>query len=504
MENRQGFAIYENVESGEIEEVIREILIFRYFITEKIIVQVTFAQPETILDLFSHIYISTYSETDPPVYLVLPQLLGSSFAPDGSFILFNRAFITNDMLRIIPPASEASLKLAKVNNYQEKKTTAENHLKKYNKKYSRAVMGGTFDHMHAGHFIFLTIAASVTDFLAIGLTEATLLVSKSGKEFIQPWQIRKEKVENFLSIIKPSLKVDLFPILDPISKAGTEAYDAIILTTEVEKAFDLVNEKRQQNNLPPLEMVLVDLAVLDQGKISSTDVRKVLDSKSEGAFVWVKERWEDLCFRIGVEREVMERWWDFLSCQYSRKCRFYHTLKHVESILKYLEGPNEVIELSAFFHDLVYIPFKVKEFLSNEISSVRYFQQFVREARIDCPLKERQIMNRIDHQLVCVIIESTIRHLPLTDNQLCKYFLDLDLSILASPTEIYEKYCESIRNEYIHISELDFKSGRKSILESFLNRENLFFSDTFQFLDPKGRSNLFHEISSKLSTSPSL
>ena len=476
MENRIGFVQYTEVTTSSVENIIKDLLIFRYFITEKLIVSITFSSPTQIISLFSTIYISTYSETDSPIILVLPQLLLSDYEPKPSDIRFDQSFITNDMRKLVNPAFYPH-----------------DFHKVYEEKVQRAVMGGTFDHIHPGHLVFLTIAASITDFLAIGVTDSALLQSKAGKEYIQNWDIRAGRVREFLNLIKPGLVLDIFPISDPISKAGVEDYDAIILTTEVEKAFELVNAQREKNNLKLLQKIVVDLALIEQGKISSTDIRKSLNHQSRGHFTEVKEKWETLCSSLNVPENIQDKYWDFLSLQCSRKCRFYHTLNHIHNLYLNSSSPNQVIQLCIFFHDIIYIPHKVSTFLNNEQMSVRYFQQFIEESKIN-----------IDSELICLIIESTIVHRPLVEHEDCKKFLDLDLSILASSVEEYEKYCEDIRAEYCWLSDTDFKTGRKMVLESFLSREYIYFTESFRNLETKARTNLLNEISSKLMETPNL
>lgn len=78
------------------------------------------------------------------------------------------------------------------------------------------------------------------------------------------------------------------------------------------------------------------------------------------------------------------------------------------------------------------------------------------------------------------------------ENQL---MLDLDLSILGSKWEKYLKYSEDIRLEYSAIPLPDYKVGRAQVLKTFLEREEIYFSEVFKNLfEEKARKNLQKEI----------
>lgn len=476
MNNKVGVVFYERVEISHIPKIIKELSIFRYFITEKLIVQLEFMDYSDSLSIAASIYISTYSETDPPIYILLPQLLGTYYTPNQSDFTFTTSFITSQMELLTP-------------SFTQHPNT---HYPIPTQKYSRAVMGGTFDHIHPGHFWFLTVAASVTDFLAIGVTSSTLLSQKAGKEYIQSFRIRSETLRDFLSTIKKNLVLDIFEIFDPISKAGYEEYEAIILTTEVEKAFEVVNEMRVKNNLKEVEKFVVNLAEIENGKISSTDCRKVLEIKSNKHFVHVKGLWGNLCGRLGVSLEIGEKWWEFISMQYSRRCRYYHTLNHIKNLYSNLQGENDLLELCIFFHDLIYIPMKIPEFPTNEEQSANYFQEFINETGLRA------------FQEVFQIILATIKHMPLTGNQNELEFLDLDLSILVSDEAEYMEYAANVRKEYCWYSDEEFKKGRKAVMEGFLKRESLFFTPRYKQIENKARENISYEISMKLQENPNI
>lgn len=56
-------------------------------------------------------------------------------------------------------------------------------------------------------------------------------------------------------------------------------------------------------------------------------------------------------------------------------------------------------------------------------------------------------------------------------------FLDMDLSILGAKPEVFDAYEAGVRHEYREVPEDLFRQGRAAILEGFLKREALYFSD---------------------------
>ena len=99
-------------------------------------------------------------------------------------------------------------------------------------KYDEVCLGGTFDHMHLGHKLLLTQACMVTNkVLHVGVTSSALLVKKKYAEHMESWEKRCHAVESFLKRLRPSLKVVVFELQDPVGIAGWSAdLSACVLT----------------------------------------------------------------------------------------------------------------------------------------------------------------------------------------------------------------------------------------------------------------------------------
>lgn len=80
------------------------------------------------------------------------------------------------------------------------------------------------------------------------------------------------------------------------------------------------------------------------------------------------------------------------------------------------------------------------------------------------------------------LIEATAHHaipagLPADEVADMAMFLDMDLSILGAAPEVFDAYEAGVRHEYREVPEAAFRAGRAAILEGFLARDFLYFSD---------------------------
>lgn len=205
-------------------------------------------------------------------------------------------------------------------------------------------VGGTFDHLHAGHKLLLTIAALLINFrgepnraksLTIGISGDALLQKKRYIDEMLDWNGRQSGVREFvlglLEMSQPSEK--LKTSLRPSSESGArsindefesglviryaELFDAygptvtdksisaLVISRETRAGGKAVNDQRVANGWPTLEIFEVD--VLDaegraadgvgkedfRGKISSTDIRRRLHERSASTTLMEGQKHQD-------------------------------------------------------------------------------------------------------------------------------------------------------------------------------------------------------------------
>ena len=200
-------------------------------------------------------------------------------------------------------------------------------------RHHSVAVGGTFDHLHAGHKLLLTMTALILDpepspgwSIAVGITGDELLKNKQYREVLESFEQRLSAVRRFLldilelispihtlrstgrvessgphgrivhDVLKSGLHVKYVEIFDPCGPTLTEeSITGLVLSGETRKGGEFVNEKRDEKGWHPLEVFEVD--VLDteegeasnqsqiddkyQGKISSTDIRRRVLQRSK-------------------------------------------------------------------------------------------------------------------------------------------------------------------------------------------------------------------------------
>ena len=180
-----------------------------------------------------------------------------------------------------------------------------------------------------------------------------------------------------------------------------------------------------------------------------------------------------------------------LKALHSGADRHYHGLRHVEELLRLageyrgeLTDPDAV-EAAIWFHDAIYDSRKT----DNELRSAALARERL-SGRVE-PKRLRHIIG---------MIEATAGHeLPEFDDPAASWdaalFLDMDLSILGAPRDIFDAYEDAVRREYHWVAEADWRAGRRAVLERFLTRAYLFHTDLFRAtLEIRARENLLHSL----------
>lgn len=172
---------------------------------------------------------------------------------------------------------------------------------------------------------------------------------------------------------------------------------------------------------------------------------------------------------LGLPEATTARWLN----QLREPHRHYHTLNHVEAMLRHYNGTMREMIAAIWLHDIIYDP----QASDNEERSAD-------QARADLP-------QGIDTAIVVRLILDSKHHKggdPLTDA-----FNDLDLGIIGSSARSYDRYSEQIRLEYAFVPDEVYRPARAGILRNF-NERQIFRTPAFSHLERQAHCNLQREI----------
>lgn len=143
-------------------------------------------------------------------------------------------------------------------------------------RYKKAIVGGTFDHLHKGHHKLLNRAFENSDQVTIGLAKPALYQHKLLSFAIETYETREEALKNYLQEQNLFDRATIIPIEDIYGNTLSEKdIDAIFATKENEANCHQINTKRKEIGFPELTITIVDYLMDENGeKISSDRIRK--------------------------------------------------------------------------------------------------------------------------------------------------------------------------------------------------------------------------------------
>lgn len=138
--------------------------------------------------------------------------------------------------------------------------------------YSHIVLGGTFDHLHAGHRDLLTLAFSLAKKVTVGLTKASMNADKILPGEILPYAIREREILEHIQTLGRKNDIRIIPIKDIYGSTLTDkSLDAILVTPHTQSGAVHINTQRVTRGLPelPIEVCVLKLDALGDVLCSS-------------------------------------------------------------------------------------------------------------------------------------------------------------------------------------------------------------------------------------------
>jgi predicted metal-dependent HD superfamily phosphohydrolase len=201
----------------------------------------------------------------------------------------------------------------------------------------------------------------------------------------------------------------------------------------------------------------------------------------------LRSAWADLLRPFGAPAAEASAVLDELLRLYSASGRFYHNLRHLDEVLRAVDGLAPLatdlaaVRFAAWFHDAIYNPHAA----DNEEHSATLCVRALGRLRIP-PATVAAATG---------MIRATKTHQPPPGDRDCLILLDADLAILGASPSRYAEYAADIRREYAWLPEADYRTGRRHVLQSFLQRERIYLTEPmFARRETQARQNLEAEI----------
>ena len=204
--------------------------------------------------------------------------------------------------------------------------------------------------------------------------------------------------------------------------------------------------------------------------------------------------WHLSAINNAIEPVILKALWQDIAMRYNETQRVYHSLQHIrqlfgqfEQVKHHLNEPH-IIALALFYHDVIYTPTCV----DNELKSAEYAVESLNSylSAEQCQYIYALIMMTASHQIDQ--IDELIKHGKYSD---AAYLLDMDLSVLGASWSEYQQYAQAVRQEYAHISNVNYRVGRISVLKGLLAHQTLYLTDYYHSrLEEQARENIKREI----------
>lgn len=141
-------------------------------------------------------------------------------------------------------------------------------------KFDLSAMGGTFDIIHKGHLTLLSGAFDISTKVIIGLTSDEM-ARKKGKKIQNNYEKRMETLEKTIKKNFPDTHFEISKLNNDFGPAVLEKdVQALIVSDETAIQGKVLNDLRNQRDLPPVEVVVIPMVLAKDGKrISTTRIK---------------------------------------------------------------------------------------------------------------------------------------------------------------------------------------------------------------------------------------
>lgn len=199
----------------------------------------------------------------------------------------------------------------------------------------------------------------------------------------------------------------------------------------------------------------------------------------------LSDRWTQHAARLAITRDAGEHIWRELRAAYASPPRVYHNLAHIAACLRDLDEAapegSVPVETALWFHDAIYEPLRT----DNETRSAEFMRTVLGPIGVDPQTladAHRLIMVTAGHAKAAEADEALIA--------------DVDLAILGSDPEAYDRYAKAIREEYRAVPDDQYVPGRARFLAGMLESPAIYRTAWAQTkdLETRARTNMCREL----------
>ncbi len=143
------------------------------------------------------------------------------------------------------------------------------------KLFKKVAVGGTFDELHKGHRALLGKAFEVGQYVVIGLTSDEFVKKMNKPHQTAPYTQRLAELTVFLEKSGFKGKFEVVALSDSYGLTlDRDGLDALVVSQETVKTGTIINQKRKEAGLAPLNIVEINLVPAENKKpISTTRIR---------------------------------------------------------------------------------------------------------------------------------------------------------------------------------------------------------------------------------------
>lgn len=224
--------------------------------------------------------------------------------------------------------------------------------------------------------------------------------------------------------------------------------------------------------------------------LASSGLRVKARHRNTSIVTALRYRWDSLFLPINQDGARAEGQWAALGTEllqrWSEPHRHYHSTTHLLTVLEALdllcEGKTpRAVALAAWFHDAVYEGVAGQD----EDRSAELAKSSL--GSLIGPDEVREVAR---------LVLLTKHHSPAAHDRFGSLLCDADLAVLGGNLADYERYRQAVRQDFAHIGNFAFNSGRLRVLRQLRSLDSLFHSDVAKELWAKQAAiNLDGEIS---------